>query len=216
MKYLIVCADDFGYSKVFNEKILELMKNRMITSTSAMVDWIDHDQKKQVQSLKELFDKDEGCVGLHVDFKSTNYDEEITRQYNKFQDIFRRPPAHVDIHTKKHMKNGYPKIMYFCQRSNLPFRNHGIKFDATITTDEPFFNTMNVEFEDILNWLKTLEDDKIYGIFFHPGIYDPGSKSSFNQEREKDNELLIRMQPYLRKFKISPVSYSIFNKISNE
>ena len=54
MKYLIINADDFGYSEVFNEKILELIEEGFVSSTSVMVDWMDENQKKQIEKLIEL------------------------------------------------------------------------------------------------------------------------------------------------------------------
>ena len=48
---LIINADDFGYSKVFNEKILDLLKKGYIKSTTVMVNWITQEQDKQNQIL---------------------------------------------------------------------------------------------------------------------------------------------------------------------
>jgi predicted glycoside hydrolase/deacetylase ChbG (UPF0249 family) len=55
MKYLIINSDDFGYSSVFNEKILELLHDGKISSTTVMVKWITDDQKNQLAKLKELW-----------------------------------------------------------------------------------------------------------------------------------------------------------------
>ena len=51
---LIINADDFGYSKVFNEKILELLEKGYVKSTTVLVDWITPDQKPQVARLKMM------------------------------------------------------------------------------------------------------------------------------------------------------------------
>ena len=50
---LIINADDFGYSKVFNEKILDLLEKDFIKSTTVLVNWITDEQKEQIQRLKK-------------------------------------------------------------------------------------------------------------------------------------------------------------------
>ncbi len=68
MKNLIINADDFGYSKVFNQKILELIEKDFVTSTSVMVECIDGEQRRQVEKLIELSNTHNVSVGLHIDF----------------------------------------------------------------------------------------------------------------------------------------------------
>lgn len=211
MKYLIICADDFGYSKIFNKKILEYMKEGFITSTGVMVEWLDSSQEDQINELNEFGRKNPGTVGLHIDFISTNFTDEIKRQYKLFLETFDFKPAHIDIHKHTYLKNGFPFIMKYCSKNNIPCRNHGIKGPKTITTAEPFFDTMYVDFDKILNWAKSLADNKIYGIFFHPGDYDPDSKSSYNKERETDNKNLVKLCSMLESLDIKPISYDVFS-----
>ena len=45
MKKIITAADDFGYSKIFNEEIIKLADDGKITAISVMVDYIDDSQK---------------------------------------------------------------------------------------------------------------------------------------------------------------------------
>jgi Uncharacterized protein conserved in bacteria len=55
---LIINADDFGYSRVFNEEILKLMKERQIKSTTVMVYRVNEVQLPQINELKRLKRKD--------------------------------------------------------------------------------------------------------------------------------------------------------------
>jgi len=48
---LIINADDFGYSKLFNKMILELIAEKAVTSTSVMIDELDFEQKEQTKKL---------------------------------------------------------------------------------------------------------------------------------------------------------------------
>ncbi len=40
MKKIIINADDFGYSYIFNKSILDLIKKKLISSTTVMVNYI--------------------------------------------------------------------------------------------------------------------------------------------------------------------------------
>jgi hypothetical protein len=51
MKYLILNADDFGMSKVFNEVILNLIKDNKVTSTSVMVNDVTDEMNEQIDKL---------------------------------------------------------------------------------------------------------------------------------------------------------------------
>ena len=49
MKYLIINADDFGMSNIFNEVILELLEKEHVRSTSVMV------KRGNLDQIKEFF-----------------------------------------------------------------------------------------------------------------------------------------------------------------
>ena len=70
MKYLIINADDFGMSKVFNESILDLIRDGKIKSTTVMVNRGIGDEKKQIEELIELSKTLNLSVGLHLEFKN--------------------------------------------------------------------------------------------------------------------------------------------------
>ena len=53
-KYLIINADDFGMSQIFNDVILDLIKRDLIRSTTVMIDRVTDNQKKQFDELITL------------------------------------------------------------------------------------------------------------------------------------------------------------------
>ncbi len=212
MKKLIITADDFGYSFLFNKMILELMEDRSITSSSVMVDEIDSTQAKQVNRLIELSKNHRISTGLHVYFKNTNFENEIKRQFKKFVDIFGFVPSHIDIHKMDYLDDGYPFIQRFCKEKKLPCKNLSVynknimNFDWLITTSSPDFSGTGKSFEEIEKWLNSLEDN-FYVITFHPGYYDPNSLSSLNLEREKDAKNIRKIIANLDNYSIELANF---------
>ncbi|KKR55034.1 MAG: YdjC family protein [Parcubacteria group bacterium GW2011_GWA2_40_23] len=51
MKYLIINADDFGYSDIFNAKILELIERGLVSSTTVMVNYITTEQTNKSKNF---------------------------------------------------------------------------------------------------------------------------------------------------------------------
>ena len=206
-KYLIINADDFGMSKVFNEPILDLIKNKKIKSTTVMVDKITKEQSKQIKELIELSKSLNLSVGLHLDFKSSNYQNEIESQFNKFLQIFDFIPSHIDIHKASIIKDSIPIVANFCRIKKLPCRNKGKNIDYYKTTDFPSFHGTTNDFSNIENYIKTFEDEKSYEILFHPGIFDPKCKSSLNKDRERDIKHALKLNSLLEKHDIKQISY---------
>lgn len=211
MKYLIVSADDFGYSKNFNKKILELIELDLLSSVSVMVDSVDKSQEKQLQKLIYLSKIHNVSIGLHIDFKNKNFNNEIKRQYSVFLELFGFKPSHIDIHKLTYLKDGYPAIQEFSKEKKLPCRNlnrfeKDIMINEVITTNHTTFGGSEKTIDEIETWLGKLDDD-FYEIVFHPGYYDPYSKSSLNKEREADAINIERLKPLMKKYKIKLASF---------
>jgi len=97
-KYLIINADDFGMSQIFNEVILDLIKKDLIYSTTVMIDRVTDNQKKQFDELIALSKNKNLSVGLHLEFRYSDYPSQIKSQYNKFKEVLGFNPSHIDIH----------------------------------------------------------------------------------------------------------------------
>lgn len=208
MKYLIINADDFGYSKVFNVKILELIRNRLISSTTVMVNWINDKQAEQVKELSTLTKFHNISVGLHLEFTNDNFHSETESQYAKFFSIFGFNPSHIDLHKFSHLEESYPIIMQFCKEKNIPCRNSTITNPADVkkTTNE-VLNGTKMNFEELKSLISNLKDNESYEILFHPGTYDPDCKSSLNKQREKDVEKIKEINLLLKDNDIKLISY---------
>jgi len=207
MKYLIINADDFGMSKIFNESIIDLIKNKKIKSTTVMVNWITDNQKDQIEELVKLSKTKNTSIGLHLEFNSSDYENQIKDQYNKFIKILNFKPSHLDIHKHAEFKDSFPIIAKFSIEKKLPCRNKDLGIKYFKTTDDLSFCGTGKSFDELENWIKNLEDDKYYEILFHPGKFDPDSRSTLNKNREDDAEHILKLNSILKKYNIKLISY---------
>ncbi len=213
MIQLIITADDFGYTKLFNKMILELIREGSITSTSVMIDEIDESQKEQLKELIQLSKDQRVSTGLHMYFKNTDFQKEIERQFSEFVDIFGFEPSHVDIHKPDYLKDAYPIIQEFCKRKRIPCKNLSKYKEVDmnlsgdlITTRDSSFDGTEKSFTEISEWLSGLNDG-LHVITFHPGYYDPDSHSSLNKQRELDAQNAREVKRHLPDYKIEPANF---------
>jgi predicted glycoside hydrolase/deacetylase ChbG (UPF0249 family) len=207
MKKLIINADDFGYSSVFNAEILRLLEGGLISSTTVMVDYVGEEQTAQIKKLIELNKTKDISVGLHLEFLNKDFLFEIERQYKKFVDLFCFEPSHIDLHKYAYLDELNDIILKYCEEKNLPHRNH-ISDDGKIgkTTDARVVSGTKMNFEELKNLVENFED-KSYEIFFHPGKYDPESKSSLNKQREDDVRKIEKLKTLLIENNIQLISF---------
>ena len=206
-KHLIINADDFGMSQIFNEVILNLIKNDLIRSTTVMVDRVTNNQKKQFDELIARSKTKNLSVGLHLEFKNSDYPSQIKSQYQKFKEILCFDPSHIDIHKAHSLMDSFSDVAEFCRKNNFPLRNSGVLHeDIKTTSAEAFFGSI-ADFTKIEEWIKTFEDGKYYEILFHPGKFDPRCKSSLNKDRERDVEHIKNLNTILKENNIEVVSY---------
>lgn len=206
-KYLIINADDFGMSQIFNEVILDLIRKDLIRSTTVMVNRVTDNQKEQFDELIALSKSKNISVGLHLEFQDSDYPSKIKSQYQKFKDTLGFNPSHIDIHKAHSLVDSFFDVAKFCKKSNLPLRNSGVLHEGIKTTfAEAFFGSI-ADFEKIKEWIKTLEDGKYYEILFHPGKFDSSCKSSLNKDRERDVEHIKNLNGILDENNIKVVNY---------
>nr|WP_299381637.1 ChbG/HpnK family deacetylase [Allomuricauda sp.] len=202
MVRLIINADDFGMSRIYNDCIIDLLDQGKITSTTVMVNRVSDSQKSQVERLKKLIKAGDISVGLHVEFTYDQHLEQVQLQLQKFEKLFTTTPSHLDIH-KEHLHTKYhPIVAEYCRSKNLPFRNHGEKFPGVATTTKKYFYGSIKDFEPIDSWLKGLEERQYFELVFHPGKYDPDCFSSLNKEREWDLAHIETISQRLKEYKI--------------
>jgi predicted glycoside hydrolase/deacetylase ChbG (UPF0249 family) len=204
---LIINADDFGMSAVFNEVILSLLESNKIYSTTVMINRILPNQQDQVARLIDLSDKNKISIGLHIEYSSKNYEEQIRSQVVKFSDVFGKLPSHLDIHKAGDFPDSFHLVAKISSELNIPYRNMGAIFEESKTTkEEALFGSVE-DFQSILNWLKSLKDSETYEILFHPGKYDPDCKSSYNANRERDVKYIGQILELSQSLNIKIVSF---------
>ena len=179
MKYLIVNADDFGYSLGVNRGIIEAHTNGIVTSTSVMVDAVGAEQAKELVNYPDL------SVGLHFvarDFN--NVSGELDRQYEKFIDVVGVAPDHLNSHkVYTEDKRIYGELNEFAQQKNIPLR----RFNAAKFIDSYFGPHAEGDVSTTrLMYAINQASDEFNEIMCHVGYCDDYLRqhSSYNEMRE--------------------------------
>lgn len=122
-KYLIVNADDFGYSYSINKGIIEAHTNGIVTSTSVMVDAVAADEAKDLTQFPDL------SIGLHFEIKEiVNVGAELKRQIDKFVAIVGKSPDHIDTHKRHTTDEGIREVLEdYAKAHDVPIRNFNAK-----------------------------------------------------------------------------------------
>jgi len=202
---LIINADDFGMSKVFNEKILDLLGRGFVKSTTVMVGEVTKEQDSQIRRLKELRDAGGISVGLHLEFDPTKpVGPQVEEQHQGFISMFGFPPSHLDFHKPRGMKETqFEELMVaadkFAREHNLPARNRMAGMTAKHTTYPAFLcQDITMELDAVIDFLKSVKEGSSCELITHPGDYDPDCKSSRNRERRIDYDSIIKLQDFLK------------------
>ena len=121
--YLIVNADDFGYSHSINKGIIEAIENGIVTSTSVMVNATAADEAKDLTKYPNL------SVGLHFELPEVvNVKAELEKQIEKFVAIIGKMPDHLDTHKRHTTDEGIKEVLEeYAKEHNLPVRNFNAK-----------------------------------------------------------------------------------------
>ena len=123
VKFLIINADDFGYSHSINKGIIEAIENGIMTSTSVMIDAIAANEAKDLTKYPNL------SIGLHLELKEVvNVKAELERQIEKFVAIIGRQPDHIDTHKRRTTDKGIKEFLEaYAKAHNVPIRNFNAK-----------------------------------------------------------------------------------------
>jgi chitin disaccharide deacetylase len=120
MRYLIVNADDFGYSPGVNKGIIEAHVKGIVTSTSVMVDAVAADEAVHLRQFAGL------SVGLHftvLDFN--NVQAELDRQIARFIEIVGSQPDHIDTHKLYTSLEGFKDVLpEYAKEHKIPLREY--------------------------------------------------------------------------------------------
>lgn len=181
MKYLIINADDFGYSYSINRGIIEAHSKGVITSTSVLVDGIAAHEASQLNDYPNL------SVGLH--FEVNNFDNvgsELERQIGKFKEITGHAPTHIDTHKIHTSEAGFSSFLSdYSAKHNIPLRQlSGVNFIRSFMGLRTDGDVSAAQFKKAVDQATEQYNE----IMTHVGYSDDylRNKSSYNDKREEE------------------------------
>jgi len=189
---LIINADDYGLSKKFNEGILKLIAEGIVTSTTVLV-------KRKFIRPKDLLKQKNVSIGLHLELFLETPEKEIKNQVKIFRNLFERLPSHLDGHKYYHLLPGnFSKVLKIAKRYKLPIRSassvdrKSIK-QARVSTPDQLISWHPDRKAKLFNDLKNAKG-RIIELLCHPGHFDPKSGLDYNKLREKELKILKGQQ----------------------
>lgn len=177
-KYLIVNADDFGYSYGINKGIIEAHTNGIVTSTSVMVDAIAADEAKKLTKFPDL------SIGLHFEVKDVlSVKAELERQIDKFVAIAGKSPDHLDTHKRHTTDDGIKEVLEdYAKAHNIPIRIFSAKHIGSFG--------INSDDSSVAQLKRSIDEatDKYSELMTHAGYSDDYLRehSSYNDPRENE------------------------------
>jgi len=104
MPSLILTSDDFGLSKIFNQRMIELLQSNFLSSISIMINQVTSDQQNQIAEIKKMYAKNNFSLGLHLEVSEADDEATYQSQWNMFEQLLSIPPDYIDVH-KGHFQN---------------------------------------------------------------------------------------------------------------
>lgn len=202
---LIITADDYGMSPLFNRGIEELAFLGLITGISVMI------KRPFIEAAKLPFPN--LSLGLHLELEEISSKKEITAQIASFQQKFGKLPEYLDGHQHKHLNpKNLTLVASAARHFSLPVRS---RFDEDrkvlqqrhIITPDHFISWHPDRLSVLAERLATAKNFPLSELVVHPGYFDPACDYPYNQERE--SEILFLKSDQFQKL-ISPfrlVSY---------
>ncbi len=190
MKYLVVNADDLGFSEGVNRGIVECHVRGIVTSASLMV---GRPAAREAALLAR--EQHELAIGLHWDDRGVDLEDDravragFERQLDAFQSLLGRLPTHVDSHHHAHRANGVlPLFRELVAPLGVPLRGDGpVRYVGGFYAQwEPGVTELRYVGVDFLQQL--LRDEVGDGwteLSCHPGYVAP-DESSYAAERKAE------------------------------
>jgi predicted glycoside hydrolase/deacetylase ChbG (UPF0249 family) len=205
---LIVTADDYGYRRPYDEGILEAARAGAVDAVSAMVG-----RRCEPRPLLETGVE----IGLHLELPGISAEErgaragghererarrELILQLERFQELFGRPPAHIDGHHHCHAAAGLASVLArVASERGLPVRSVSPSHRRLlrclgIPTPDRLIGRLDAS-EPALPALLERAEGLPAGVtewMVHPGRRDPDSGSSYDAAREEDLNLVLSLR----------------------
>jgi predicted glycoside hydrolase/deacetylase ChbG (UPF0249 family) len=207
MRYLVVNADDFGYSRSVNRGVIEAHEQGIVTSASLMVD-----RPGAAEAAEYATRRPQLGLGLHVELKrwrvswlprrgSTSRASalvratslQVQRQLERFRMLVGRDPSHLDAHHNRHLSEHVrPQFEELAEQLSIPVR----RVDPRITFQGEFYGQDGkgrpdpeaITTDAMLRLLESI-DAPITDLACHPGFTDD-LDDWYRAEREQEVRVL--------------------------
>lgn len=182
--YLIITADDYGMSSLFNHGIEELAELGLITGVSVMIG------RPFVTATLLNFPK--LSLGLHLELEDSSTKEEIYRQITLFREKFGRLPAYLDGHQHQHLtSHNFPSVVESARNFNLPVRSRFSEdrkklVETAIATPQNFISWHPDRIPILAERLYETRQYALSELVVHPGYFDHQCEYPYNKERETE------------------------------
>lgn len=228
MKYLIVNADDLGYSKGVNEGIIEAHSNGIVTSTSLMV--YGEAARHGVEFAKKF---PKLGVGLHFQISKADMDiisrqfqkalaittiektkKEFIKQIELFKKLTGKTPDHIDGHYHIHkLPRVFPFIRKYASNNKIPLRDNGVNF---IRDFFGMFDKSKISVDALIKILQELTDGT-FELMCHPAKYTNDLNSSYIKQREVELNTLTSKETKdaIKKFNIQLINWGHIQRRKN-
>jgi predicted glycoside hydrolase/deacetylase ChbG (UPF0249 family) len=219
MRFLIINADDFGYSMGITRGIAEAHTRGMLTSTGLMVN-----TPATQEAVRMSADLPDLSIGLHVNFTNEaqqlfDFDDpkvcrdELRSQFDRFVELMGRLPTHIDSHQHVHRHPGrMPFFLALAEEHQIPLRDYGAVFSVGgfyAQWEYGVSNPVHVSF-DVFARIVTHELPLgISELGCHPGYFDADFECVYHKDREFELRTLCdpRGKELLRKLNIELIGY---------
>jgi PTS system cellobiose-specific IIA component len=218
-KFVIVNADDFGYSHGINRGIAVAHERGVVTSASMVVNGRAVDEAAALaQRYPQL------AVGLHVNFTNeaeSLFDlesqelcrQELRAQFERFLALMGTKPTHIDSHQhvhRHHMRR--PLFEELAVEEGVPMRDCApVTFKGGFYGQWEYgvFDPSKVSLEALMSILSGEIHDGIYELSCHPGYYDPALTAVYHKDREHELRTLTdpRLPRLVAELGIRLISY---------
>lgn len=181
---LIITADDYGMSPLFNRGIEELASLGLITEVSVMIKR-PYLEPRHLDALKVP-------IGLHLELKEGSSLQEITAQIHAFRKKFRELPAYLDGHQHQHLTaKNLPLILAVAKKFHLPIRSRypedrSLIKKSGISTSDNFISWHPTRISILQTHLVEAQRYSASELVVHPGYYDVHCSYPYNREREAE------------------------------
>jgi len=215
-KYLIIHADDFGFSPGISSGILDVVKTGMVSSTSVIV----NSKYLNITSeyIKHYPDFD---WGLHVLLNNRNVGvkvilDETQQQLKLFRESFGFFPSHLDYHCgfKFNIKT-YFAVRMLTEKYHLSFR-----YDNLHIVETSFYGfkknhntTKDISVGNLVNILESLKEG-VTELVCHPGRTSNRLKDPYRLQRVIEIKTLTSnsVQEYIRKNQIAIINFKDYKR----